>query len=959
MTMPPKFRNTPKPKTAANLLQARLQSRFQEGLSFHHQGELGKAQAIYEEILKVQPKHGDALNLLGVIAMEKKNPQKAVELIGQALEVYPDSASIYSNHGNALRELGQFQAAVASYNKAIALQPSLAEAYFNRATALSALHQPDAALASYDQSIAIKPDFAEAYLNRSMVLTELHRLDAAVADCDKAIALSPNYAQAYFTLGRLLRQLGQLEAAIASYDAALALKPDFAEACFNRGNAFNDLGQMQAALHSYDQAIVLKSDHANAFFNRGIVLEKLQQPEAAVASYDRAIALQPDFAEAYSNRGIALKEIGQFEAAVASYDRAIALKPDFAEAYSNRGDVSRELKQFEVALKHCDKAIELEPDFAAAYLNRGTVLLKLHQFDAALLSIVHALELNPAYAEAHCNHGNALLELRQAQSAVDSYDKAIELKPDYTEAWTNRCLALQQTRKIDAALASIDQAIAIKPDFAEAWCNRGILLYELKRYDDAIESFEKTIVLKTDHGMAWGSWIHTRMLVCAWKDLENHIRNLLARVERNEMVTPSFHVLALTSSSHLQRKAAGNWVTEKCPLNSSLGDIPKHPRGEKIRIGYFSMDFRNHAVSLLTAELFESHDRARFEIYAFSFGVDTQDEMRVRLEAAFDAFLDVRDKSDREVAELARKMRIDIAIDLAGFTLDSRTGIFALRAAPVQINYLGYSGTMGAPYIDYLIADKQLIPQEARSGYAEKIVYLPSFLPNDSKRKISDVVFGRQELGLPESGFVFCCFNNSYKITPGTFDGWMRILKKVNGSVLWLAESNPIATGNLRKEAMKRGVDAQRLVFAPKMPSLADHLARHRAADLFLDTLPYNAHTTASDALWAGLPVLTCTGEALASRVAASLLTAIDLPELVTTSQDDYEVLAMELANNPERLRVIRRKLERNRLTTLLFDTPLFTQHIEEAYTQVIERYQADLAPDHIHVASRRLAATC
>ena len=947
------FRNTPTPKKAASLRQARLRSRFQQGLSFHHGGELGKAQAIYEEILKVEPRHGDALNLLGVIAMEDKNPQRAVDLIGRAAAIYTDSASICSNHGNALKSLGQFQAAVASYDKAIALQPDLAEAYFNRAMALSELQQPDAALASYDKCIALKPDLAQAYLNRSMVLRVLHQIGAAVADCDKAIALQPHFAQAYFTLGSLLRESGQAEAAVASYDAALSLKPDFAEAWFNRGNVLDELQRLGAALASYDNAIALKPDHANAHFNRGIVLEKLQQPEAAVASYESAIALKPDFAEAYCNRGIALKELGQLEAAAASYDKAITLKPDFAQAYSNLGDVSRELKQFEVALKHCDKAIELKQDFAAAYLNRGTVLLKIHQFDAALSSIVHALELNPAYAEAHCNHGNALLELRQAQEAVGSYDKAIELQPDYAEAWTNRCLALQQIRQIDAALASIDRAIAIKPKFAEAHCNRGILLYELKQYQDAIDSFEKTIVLKTDHGMAWGSWIHTRMLICAWNDLENHISNLLARIGRNEIVALSFHTLALTSSSHLQRKAAEIWVHEKCPANPLLGAIPKRPRSNKIRIAYFSMDFRNHAVSLLTAELFETHDRSNFEVYAFSFGPDTKDEMRTRLEGAFDRFLDVRDKSDREVAELARQMQIDIAIDLAGFTLDSRTGIFALRAAPVQVNYLGYAGTMGADYMDYLIADNQLIPEEARVDYAEKIVYLPSFQPNDSKRAISEMKFSREELGLPESGFVFCCFNNSYKITPGTFDGWMRILKQVDGSVLWLAESNPIAASNLRKEALKRGVDAQRLVFAAKMPLLADHLVRHRAANLFLDTLPYNAHTTASDALWAGLPVLTCSGEALASRVAASLLTAIELPELITTTQSDYEALAVELANNPERLTVIRQKLERNRQSALLFDTQLFTRHIEDAYAQMMDRYHADLAPDHIHVASR------
>jgi len=381
----------------------------------------------------------------------------------------------------------------------------------------------------------------------------------------------------------------------------------------------------------------------------------------------------------------------------------------------------------------------------------------------------------------------------------------------------------------------------------------------------------------------------------------------------------------------------------------ALGPIPKHPKREKIRIGYFSMDFKNHAVAMLTAGLFETHNRARFEVIAFSFGPDTKDEMRVRLEKAFDQFIDVQDKSDKEIAELARQMGIDIAIDLAGFTADSRTGIFAYRAAPVQVNYLGYPGTMGADYMDYLIADETLIPEESRQYYAEKIIYLPCFQANDSKRMIADRVFTREELGLPHHSFVFCCFNNNYKFTPDTFVSWMRILKQTSDSVLFLYAENELVVTNLRREASQQGVDSHRLVFGKKLPA-PDYLARYRAADLFLDTLPFNAGTTASDALWAGLPVLTCMGEAFASRMAASLLNAIDMPELITHTQQDYEALAIELATNPDRLKAIRQKLERQRLTTPLFDTELFTRHIEEAYTKMFERYQADLAPAHIYV---------
>ena len=440
------------------------------------------------------------------------------------------------------------------------------------------------------------------------------------------------------------------------------------------------------------------------------------------------------------------------------------------------------------------------------------------------------------------------------------------------------------------------------------------------------------------------------MQICDWSDAENQITELMQKIQRDEKATTPFSFLALSPSLSLQRKAAEIWVNEKHAVNFELGSIPKRARQEKIRVGYFSSDYHNHATSYLMAELFEQHDKDRFELVAFSFGPDFSDEMRHRVSSAFDKFIDVRNQSDREVALLSRSLGIDLAIDLKGLTKYNRAGIFSFKAAPLQVNYLGYPGTTGADYMDYLIADRTLIPEESQQHYSEKIVYLPnSYQVNDSKRKIADKVFSREELGLPQSGFVFCCFNNNYKITPGMFDVWMRILKEVEGSVLWLLGDNPIAADNLRKEAQHRGVSAERLVFAKRMP-LPEHLARHCIAHLFIDTLPCNAHTTASDALWAGLPVLTCTGDAFASRVAASLLGAVGLPELITSTPEAYQVLAVQLASNPERLKSIRQELQRNRLATPLFDSRLFTKHIEEAYAQIYERYHAGLPPEHIHI---------
>ena len=397
--------------------------------------------------------------------------------------------------------------------------------------------------------------------------------------------------------------------------------------------------------------------------------------------------------------------------------------------------------------------------------------------------------------------------------------------------------------------------------------------------------------------------------------------------------------------------AARIWALEECSPSNALPPLPKAAaRPAKLRIGYFSSDFRQHPMAWWIGELIEKHDRRRFEIFGFSLK-DANDEVRRRLRAGFDQFVDVQGSSDGDVAVLSRRLGIDIAVDLNGFTTYSRTKIFALRAAPIQVNYLGYPGTMGADFIDYLVGDSTVVPEDHRPGYAEKIAYLPdTYQPNDTRRPISERIFTRAELGLPEQGFAFCCFNSTYKITPEVFDDWMAILGQVPGSVLWLLQTSALAMANLRREAEQRGIAGDRLVFAKRMPLPEDHLARHRLADLFLDTLPYNAHVTTTDALWAGLPVLTRIGETFAGRVAASFLRAIGLPELITTSRQAYRERAVELARNPGQLQALRRKLAANRSTAPLFDMDRFARHLEAAYEAMYARHEASLPPDHIHV---------
>jgi len=747
-----------------------------------------------------------------------------------------------------------------------------------------------------------------------------------------------------------LHQSGRIREAINCYSRILSSDRNNPQVLFLLGTANVQIGQLKEGIEQLERSIVLNPNNAFAHNNCGAALKDLKRTDEALACYEKALALKPDYPEAYLNRGAALQALKRPDEALVAYDKAISLKPDYAEAYYNRGNALQELMRPEQALASYDKAIALRPDYAEAHNNRGNVLGALMRPDEALASYEQASVLKPDYADAFFNRGNALRELKRADEALASYDKAIALRPDYAEAHNNRGNALGELKRPEEALVAYDKAISLKSDFAEAHSNRGNALGELKRTDEALVAYDKAISLNPDHEFLLGTYLHTRMKLCEWSLFEENLDKLKADLSVSKPVTAPFPLLAVLDSAALQKTAAKVYSETMFPERHALGCFDKREPDGKIRIGYFSADFHNHATAYLMAELFEAHNPGRFELYGFSFGPNKNDEMRRRVSSAFDRFIDVRDKSDRQVAQLSRDLGIDIAIDLKGHTHDARTGIFAEGCAPVQVNYLGYPGTMGAKYIDYVIADKTVIPADSQSDFTEKVVYLPhSYQVNDSRRRISDRVFTKKELGLPESGFVFCCFNNNYKILPSLFDSWIRILKAVDGSVLWLFEDNPTAARNLRNEAMARGLDDSRLTFARRMP-LGEHLARHQFADLFIDTLPCNAHTTASDALWAGLPVLTCMGKSFASRVAASLLKAIELPELIAHTQEQYETKAIELAKDPAKLNVIKGKLKRNRTTTPLFNSNLFAGHIEAAYEEMYARYQAGLPPTVLEV---------
>jgi protein O-GlcNAc transferase len=747
-----------------------------------------------------------------------------------------------------------------------------------------------------------------------------------------------------------LHQRGLLDEAEAGYRSVLQQDPQNAGALQLLGALASQRRQYAEAIELFEQALRIRPGYADAHNNRGIALMELARPQEALASFDGALAVEPDYADAHNNRGLALQRLGRHEEALAAFDLALQCKPDFLIAHCNRGNALKRLRRFDAALASYDRALAIDPVHADTLYSRGNALKDLGRLADALESYDGALRVRPRFAEAHAYRGLVLQALGRFEDALRSYDTALGIEPHNASFHNNRGTTLTAQHELEEALACFDRALALDGGLVDAHRNRGLVLQELDRLEESAASLARAFALDPGYEYLRGVWLLSRMQLGQWQDHAAHIAELSRQIERGSKASPAFAAVALIGRPDLQRKTAEAWASHRCPAASALGPIPRRARRGRVRIGYYSADFHDHATMQLMAELFERHDRSHFELIAFSFGPDREDAMRQRIRLAFDRFIDVRGESDKAVAEMSRKLDIDIAVDLKGYTAGERAAIFAHRAAPLQAAYLGYPGTTGGAHMDYLVADATVVPPQSAPWYAEKIVYLPhSYQPNDARRRISDRAFTRAELGLPASGFVFCSFNGSYKITPEVFDIWMRLLQSVAGSVLWLLQDNPVAARNLRSEAVRRGVAAERLVFAPRLP-LPEHLARHRAADLFLDTLPCNAHTTASDALWAGLPVLTRIGEAFAGRVAASLLNAVELPEMIVSTAQHYEELAVALATSPQMLRSIREKLQRNRLSAALFDAARLARHLEDGYRQMHERYQSGLAPEHIRI---------
>lgn len=759
----------------------------------------------------------------------------------------------------------------------------------------------------------------------------------------RALAHDRRLAMPWILLGTVADQQNDSALAVRRFDRALRLDPVSLPGMLHRGRALMRAGRLAEAEASFRRAATAAPEKPDPHLQLADLWRAQGKTELALQTYDTLLSRDPHLVIAAYNRAVLLHEAGRASDAMSAYQQTLRLKPDHAEAWMNLGLLLADGNHRSQALECYREALRHRPDFAEAWNNMGVCYAAQRELPQAVDCYSRALQQQPRYAAAFNNLGNALLRLDRPAEAVTLLRRATELEPRLVEAHANLGAALQRHRRLLESAACIQGAARqVAADNRDG--------------DEAMACYCRALELDPQCLSALGQLVHELQHQCAWAELPNLVEATVAAatsdVQRQEdPLSPFvFITLPVATTAAQQREVSGRWARSRgraalVPQPVTVGsDSP-------IRVGYLSADFRTHPVAELIVELFETHDRSRVCVTGYSYGPDDQSPLRARMIRAVDQFVDLRSSSLSESVARIRNDRIDVLVDLTGFTQHARTEILASRPAPIQVNFLGFPGTLGADYIDYVLVDRFIVPPDQQPFFTEKLVHLPGcYQVNDSQRVIDSTPLSRCDAGLPADGFVFCSFNSNYKITPGMFNLWMQLLQRVDGSVLWLLEGNSRAPQNLRREAESRGIDPERLVFAPRQP-LPRHLARHALADLFLDTFPVNAHTTASDALWAGLPVLTLSGETFVSRVAGSLLTHLELPELVTFSPEEYFQRALLLATAPAQLLSLRRRLELSRVTTPVFDIHQSARAIEKAFELMIQRRRQGLSPAPLMLA--------
>jgi len=763
----------------------------------------------------------------------------------------------------------------------------------------------------------------------------------------KIINESPNSFEANHALGAINLQLRNYKESISWTKKAINVNSKHHAPYNNLGASYLALEEFYNAISAFSEAIKIKPDYAQAYNSLGITYKKLEQYDNAIINYNKAIKLKPDYAEVYNSLGIILIEKKEFKLSEVNFNKAIKLKPNYTEVYSNLGFLYLKLKKYDQAIDYCKKALKLNPHFTQTYLTLGAIYLDLEKFEKALNNYNEAIKIKPDHADAYSDIGLVYKVLKKYETSIEYLNKAIKLKPDYALAYNNLGTVYFEQKKFEESLNCFNKTIKIKSDYAEAYFNRGVLYAATKKQPLAIQDIYKALKLEPENSSRLAFLLGWKNEICEWDDLKTIISTLTKKIiKENSKEYPSHPLL-----NHIDSLDTFKQLLDLDSNKQRFSKLIQKSKKKKINIGYFSGDFKLHPVGLIVSKLFSFHNKNEFEISGFSSNPEHNPDDKITKEIlnSFDKFYDISEKSDEEIMSDVKNFSLDIAIDLSGFTNYNRTSLFRKKIAPIQVNFLGYPGTIGK-FNDYIIADKYVIPEKSKKFYFEKIFYMPNFfLPNNNKESPPDDTLNKKSLNIPENSFVFSCFNNRTKINPFIFNCWMRILKKVNNSVILFVEFDSYAKENLKKEALKRNINPNRLIFSPLI-DFDKRLLRYKFCDLFLDTFPYTAHSTASECLWSGTPLLTLVGESFQSRVSFSLLKNLEMDELITYSIEEYEKKAVDISSNKLLLEQIKNKLIQSIKKTSIFNMANYVKNIEKGYLEIYKRKQEERDPDDIYI---------
>ena len=794
------------------------------------------------------------------------------------------------------------------------------------------------AIEYYKKALNIEPDSYEICCSIGISYLKLNNLDEAKKYFLKAIEMDPSKSEGYIRLAVMYGQQSDFQNSVLNLEKAISLEPNNAQLYYLGGTIFSSMKNYDDAFMFYNQCLTLMSDHNDCLRTISQLCIETEDYEKAKFYLKRLLSFNPDDPDFLNNYGVASLRMGEWDEANSYFNKVLELKPDHVDSMINLAHIFTNKKDFDKSKELLNKALDIEPNSKLAKIHLASLSLYDGKVDKALKDLSALEEEKIEDVSVFINLGNAHLGSGQYVKAMQSYKKALDLEPRKPETLLNIGNAFRELKKYQQSISSYNLSLKYKPGYYEAYNNLGVVYSEMRDHEKAIENFNIVLKEQPDNHTSLSQKLYAQAQICDWSSFEKD-KEYIKNIGSTDHVIPPFCLLFLDDDPEGQLFRAKEYVRKKYNITPLDPIIKPKNKPKKIKVAYFSSDFYDHATMHLMSKLFKLHDKNKFEIHVYAYDLLGIDQTKKELMENVDHYHDVKFLSDAEVALQARNENIDIAIDLKGFTLQTRIGIFAYRFAPIQISYLGYPGTTGANFIDYIIADEVVIPSECRKFYSEKIIYMPdSYQINNDERVISEKNFSRSEFGLPEKSFVYCCFNQPYKITPNEFPIWMNILRSVPNSVLWLLQYNEKSKSNLKQLAENENVDPHRLIFSERMPN-SEHLARHKLADLFLDTFNVNAHTTTSDSLWGELPVLTMAGRSFASRVSASLLNSIGLEELITYNKKDYERLAIEIGNSPNYSKELKDKLIKNKHSTPLFDSAKFTNNLENIYIDLYDNY--------------------